>query len=52
MMEENCEVTQCKVDGMKNKQWFVLLGSSQFYGDLRDPGTKGHAPCVQDIQAK
>jgi hypothetical protein len=27
MMEENCEVTQCKIKGMKTKQWFVRLGS-------------------------
>jgi hypothetical protein len=49
MMEENCEVTQCKIKGTKTKLWFVWLGS-QFYGALRDPGTKGHrAPRVQNI---
>jgi hypothetical protein len=51
MVEENCEVTRCKIKGMKTKQWFLRLGS-QFYGDLRDPGTKGRAPRVQNIRAK
>jgi hypothetical protein len=27
MIEENCEVTQYKIKGMKTKQWFVRLGS-------------------------
>jgi hypothetical protein len=40
MMEDNCEVTRCKIKGMKTKQWFVRLGS-QYYGDLGVPGTKG-----------
>jgi hypothetical protein len=39
MIEENCEVTRCKIKGMKTKQWFVRLGS-QYYGDLCNPGTK------------
>jgi hypothetical protein len=51
MIEENCEVTRCKIKGMKTKQWFVRLGS-QYYGDLCDPGTKGRAPRVQNIRAK
>jgi hypothetical protein len=52
MMEENYEVTQCKIKGMKTKQWFVRLGSQYYYGDLSDPGTKGRAPWVQNIRAK
>jgi hypothetical protein len=40
-----------QIKGDETKQWFVRLGS-QFYGDLRDPGTKGWAPLVQNIQAK
>jgi hypothetical protein len=50
MMEDNCEVTRCKIKGMKTKQWFVRLGS-QYYGDLGVPDTKGHAPRVQNIRA-
>jgi hypothetical protein len=50
MMEDNCEVMRCKIKGMKTKQWFVRLGS-QYYGDLGVPGTKGHAPQVQNIRA-
>jgi hypothetical protein len=50
MMEDNCEVTRCKIKGMKMKQWLVRLGS-QYYGDLGVPGTKGRAPRVQNIRA-
>jgi hypothetical protein len=46
MMEENCcEVTRCKIKGMKTKEWFVRLGS-EYNGDLSDPRTKGGAPQV------
>jgi hypothetical protein len=51
MIKENCEVTRCKIKGMKTKQWFVRPGS-QYYGNLCDPGTKGRAPRVHSIQAK
>jgi hypothetical protein len=40
MIEENCEVTRYKINGMKTKQWFGRLGS-QYYGDLSDPGIAG-----------
>jgi hypothetical protein len=32
MMEENCEVRQCKIKGMKPKEWSVGLGSQYTMG--------------------
>jgi hypothetical protein len=50
MIEEDCEITRCKVLGLKTKQWFVRLGT-QYYGDLCQPGMKGRAPRVQNIRS-
>jgi hypothetical protein len=49
MIEDDCEITQLQIKGLRTKQWFVRLGS-RFYGDLCQPGTKGRAPRVQNIR--
>jgi hypothetical protein len=50
-IQDSCEATHRKVRGLKTKQWFVRLGT-HYVGNLRDPGTKGRAPRVQNIRAK
>jgi hypothetical protein len=52
MIQDVCETTQCKVKvkGLNTEQWFVRLGT-KYYGDLCKPGTKDHAPRVQNSEA-
>jgi hypothetical protein len=47
-VQDACETTQRKLKGMKTKEWFVRLGTWHA-GDLCDPGTKGRAPSVYNI---
>jgi hypothetical protein len=49
-IQDACETTQRKLKGMKTKEWFVRLGT-QYSGHMCDPGTKGPAPSVQNIEA-
>jgi hypothetical protein len=49
MIQDACKTTPCRVKGLKMKQWFLRLGI-QYYGDLRNLGTTGRAPRVQNIR--
>ncbi len=51
MIQDACVAAQCKVKGLKMKQWVTRLGT-HYIGDLCNPGTKGRAPRVTNIRAK